>query len=95
MKDQKRIKNELKNLINEYHLEKELNVDLIIGWIAEEDEPDAMKANRDYQNKWMKYFIQESDIDKFNDILEIFTAAWNYFPHKSLNGLSPMEMVNK
>ena len=95
MKNRKSIKNQLKTLIKEYHLEKELSVDLIIHWIAEENEPDAMKANYDYQNKWMKYFIQETDIDKFNEILEIFTDAWNYFPHKSLNGLSPIETINK
>lgn len=72
-----------------------MSVDLITNWIAEENEPDAMKANRDYQDKWLKFFIKESDIDKSNVILEVFTDAWNYFPHKSFNGLSPVEMFNQ
>ncbi len=75
MKNRKIIRNQLEMLIKEYHLGKELSADLIIRWIAEENEPDATKVNHDYQNKWMKYFIQGTDINKFNDILQIFTDA--------------------
>lgn len=95
MKNRKSIKNELEMLIKKYNLQKELSVKLVIKWIAEEDESDARKANQDYQNKWLKYFMNEPDIDKMNNILQVFTDAWNYFPHKSLNGLSPMEMIEK
>lgn len=33
--------------------------------------------------------------DELDNILELVTDAWNYFPHKSLNGKSPMEMREK
>lgn len=33
--------------------------------------------------------------DELSEVLDLVTDAWNYFPHKSLNGLSPMEITNK
>ncbi len=30
---------------------------------------------------------------KFEDIIQMMQDAWNHFPHKGLNGLSPQEMV--
>lgn len=32
---------------------------------------------------------------ELSTILELATDAWNYFPHKALSGLSPMEMILK
>jgi len=32
---------------------------------------------------------------ELDDILKLITDAWNYFPHQSLNGLSPYEMVKQ
>lgn len=52
-----------------------------------------MKANREYQDKWMKYFVQVKSMDELNRVLQIFTNAWNYFPHKSLGGKSPVDMA--
>lgn len=95
MKNRESIKNGLEGLIKEYHLEQKLSVDSIISWIAKENEPNVMKANRDYQEKWLKYFIHEEDIDNPNKVLLTFTDAWNYFPHKSLGGLSSAEKAKK
>jgi tetratricopeptide (TPR) repeat protein len=39
-------------------------------------------------------FNENPKID-MNDILQIFNEAWNHFPHKELNGLSPREMVER
>lgn len=36
-------------------------------------------------------FDKGQDIDELNKILCIITDAWNYWPHKKLNGLSPAE----
>jgi hypothetical protein len=31
--------------------------------------------------------------DELSNILDILTDAWNYFPHKTLGGKSPKEML--
>ena len=31
--------------------------------------------------------------DELSNVLDILTDAWNYFPHKSLGGKSPEEML--
>ncbi|MDE1975473.1 MAG: hypothetical protein KGI49_03125 [Patescibacteria group bacterium] len=36
-------------------------------------------------------FDRGGDVSELSDILEIVTDAWNYFPHRSLDGLSPTE----
>jgi hypothetical protein len=38
-------------------------------------------------------FDQGQDIDEMNRILQIISNAWNYWPHKKLNGLSPAEKL--
>ena len=47
-------------------------------------------------NKLVEIFaskIDSSNVDKINEVLKIVNAVWNYFPHKSLKGLSPMEKL--
>lgn len=95
MDKQKTIKKELGGIIKEYKFEDKISVKAIIEWIANEDETDVVKANNDYQEKWISYFAAEPDIDKLNKVLSVFTDAWNYFPHKSLNGKSPLDMYHK
>lgn len=35
----------------------------------------------------------EGEDDELSNILDILTDAWNYFPHKTLGGKSPSEML--
>ena len=46
-------------------------------------------------NKIISQFDLGQNIDELNDIVQVVNDAWNYFPHKILNGLSPMEMIMK
>ena len=32
--------------------------------------------------------------DELSEVLDLVTDAWNYFPHKALDGKCPTEMVN-
>ncbi len=44
----------------------------------------------DYQHV-VAMFDRGGDSVELQDILDVVTEAWNYFPHKALNGLSPKE----
>ena len=49
----------------------------------EEDTDDMMKV--------VGMFDRGGDTSELSNILELVSDAWNYFPHKILNGLSPAE----
>lgn len=53
----------------------------------EEENDDMMKV--------VAMFDRGGDFSELSYILELTNDAWNYFPHKCLNGLSPMEMILK
>lgn len=37
--------------------------------------------------------FDDGDLSNLENVLELTTDAWNYFPHKILNGLSPAEQI--
>lgn len=41
----------------------------------------------------VEVFNKGQNIDELNQILGAVNDAWNYFPHKCLNGLCPMEKI--
>ena len=41
--------------------------------------------------KETKFLNRAKSEDEANKILKVFMDVWNYSPHKSLNGLSPLE----
>lgn len=51
----------------------------------EEDNDDMMQV--------VAMFDRGGDASELSNILELVTDAWNYFPHKVLNGLSPAEKL--
>ena len=51
----------------------------------ENDNDDMMKV--------VAMFDRGGDMAELSDILELTNDAWNYFPHKIINGLSPMEKL--
>lgn len=53
--------------------------------LHEEDNDDMMKV--------VAMFDRGGDASELNNILKLVTDAWNYFPHKILNGLSPAEKL--
>lgn len=46
----------------------------------------------DYQHV-VAMFDRGGDASELSNILELVSDAWNYFPHKALNGLSPTEKL--
>ncbi len=45
--------------------------------------------------KMIDWLDLSDDIDKANDVLQVINDAWNFFPHKKLDGLCPIEMIKK
>jgi len=37
--------------------------------------------------------FDDGNVENLSNVLEIITDAWNYFPHKILDGLSPTEKI--
>lgn len=53
----------------------------------EEDQDDLMKI--------ISMFDEGQGAGELENILDLTNDAWNYFPHKCLGGLCPMEMILK
>lgn len=51
----------------------------------EKDNDDMMKV--------VAMFDRGGDASELDNILELVTDAWNYFPHKIIGGLSPAEKL--
>jgi len=56
---------------------------------------DAIFHEEDNDNmmKVMAMFDRGGDATELENVLELVTDAWNYFPHKILNGISPAEIL--
>jgi len=89
------VEKNLQELLNEYGLSRKLTLEMIRDWTWNDEGESAMDASNRFQKKWFKYFSDIKDIDEFNRILQVFVDAWNYFPHKSLEGRSPDQMVHR
>ncbi len=88
------MKNQVESKIEE--LIKELNLGIEISL---EDVKEIILNEKD-GNKEFNYLIsvfvsKEPDINKANEIAKIVSEAWNTFPHKSIGGLSPEEVMKK
>jgi len=53
----------------------------------EEDNDDMMKV--------VAMLDRGGDASELSNVLELVTDAWNYFPHKVLDGISPAEIILK
>lgn len=84
----------LKVLFEKYGIQKKISVVDIKKWIFESIGP-AMEASNKYQKKCLNLFPAIYDIDELNEVMQVFVSAWNFFPHKALNGRSPDEMFRE
>ncbi|MEK7523230.1 MAG: hypothetical protein AAB569_06600, partial [Patescibacteria group bacterium] len=86
MKTYQQAEKELKEFIERFLLEGKLSVEMVKKWVYEES-GEPLEASHKYQDKFFEYFDgTEADV---NEVLQIATDAWNYFPHKSLGDKSP------
>ena len=85
MSERMKIENKFKDLLR--GKEKYFDFDDILEIIFNEEDSDDLMA--------IVQIFDNSDISKLSDVLELATDAWNYFPHRSLDGKSPAEMVEE
>lgn len=85
MIDKTAIERKFCKLIEELNLE--ITIDDVKRMIWEEEDL------KDYQNLMLAFAGKVADIKRANEICEIVSEAWNNFPHKSLDGLSPTEKI--
>lgn len=79
------IKEKIEKIILQYRID--LDFDAIERMIYEE------KNKNDFNNLNDAFAEKISDINKLNEVLRIVNAAWNCYPHKCLENLSPMEKL--
>jgi len=85
----KKIESEVREIINYYQVDTTF------------EEMQEIVFNEDGQedfNKLIELFlskINSGNLDEINEVLKFVNAVWNYFPHKSLKGLSPVEKIKE
>lgn len=52
------------------------------------------EENNDDMMKVVAMFDRGGDATELENVLELVTDAWNYFPHKVLGGISPAEQIS-
>jgi len=85
IKRRKEIEEELQEMLDERKSKFDLNY--IKKIIYNEQDDDCLM-------QVVSIFDRGGDASELDNILEIVNDAWNYFPHKLLNGQSPMEKLS-
>lgn len=78
----KEIEEEIMDMLKE--TESDFNLEDVKDAIYNEEEQDDF-------TKIIAMFDRGGDASELDNILELITDAWNYFPHKALGGISPAE----
>jgi len=84
IKRRKEIEKELQEMLDEY--KSEFDLDYIKKIIYNEEDDDCLM-------RVVSIFDRGGDASELENILEVTNDAWNYFPHKCMGGLCPMEKI--
>lgn len=96
---EKDVRERLQKIISQYKLSGVLSVAKVKDWIFNDYGDSASEASNNFQKKFFHCFKDIKDITdiktkKFDEILRVSTDAWNAFPHRSLGGKSPQQMIS-
>ena len=88
----KEIEQELMDMLKE--TESDFTLDHVRDAIYhEEDNDDMMKVVAMFDGSTSLTTGRGGGASELSDVLELVNDAWNYFPHKLLDGLSPAEKL--
>lgn len=93
-KTHQQVEKALNTLFAKYHIQDKITVEEIKEWIWNAS-GQAMEAINKYHKKCFQLMPEPKDIDEMNDIMQVFTDAWNYFPHKELGGKAPNDLMQE
>lgn len=82
------LEKKIDELISELNLEDEITLDCVKEIILNEKE-----GNKEFNYLISMFVSKIPDINRANEIAQIISEAWNTFPHKSLGGLSPQDVI--
>lgn len=83
------IENKIIRILDKYHID-DVNIHVIKDIIFYEE------GNKTFHLFIGMLFerIPAKDLNEMNSILNIFTDAWNHFPHKTLGGKCPVQIID-
>ncbi|MFH0952064.1 MAG: hypothetical protein V1838_02630 [Patescibacteria group bacterium] len=84
----------LSALLKKYDVKNNLSLSAVKKWIYNERGKKLEDINR-LQKKFLSCFLKAESIDEIEEIMQCFTAAWNAFPHSTLRGKSPNDLVRE
>lgn len=95
-KSEQTVAKALEQFLRRYKLSEKLTTQQVRQWVWESDGSGSVsEIFHAYQSKWHRYFARIQNPEKLDEILQIFNDAWNYFPHRALDGKSPMQMAEQ
>lgn len=84
LEQREEIEREIVDMLKEVESEFSLQ-DVQDAIFHEKDNDDMMKV--------VSMFDRGGDASELENIIELVTDAWNYFPHKIISGISPAEVL--
>jgi len=82
------VEKKIEELINQLNLQDEISLKELKEIILNEKD-----GNKEFNYLISMFVSRVPDINRANEIAQIVSDAWNTFPHKSLGGLSPQEVI--
>lgn len=82
------LEKKIEELIEELNLQNEINLEEVKEIIFNEKD-----GNKEFNHLISIFVSKVPDINRANEVAQIISEAWNTFPHKSLGGLSPADII--
>lgn len=82
------LEKKIEELIEELNLHDEISLKGVKEIILNEKD-----GNKEFNYLISRFVSRVPDIERANEVAQIISEAWNTFPHKSLGGLSPQDVI--